>query len=79
MASPPNILTTIGFTLAVALLAVITLGVLYLSAREALDKQEEQKAREEEERAERVLAANKGRVPGMGPAGARGRRRKARR
>ena len=38
---PPNILTTIGFTIAVALLAVITLGVLYLSAREALDKQEE--------------------------------------
>jgi hypothetical protein len=37
----PNILTTIFFTVAVALLAVITLGVLYLSAREALDKQEE--------------------------------------
>ena len=73
---PPNILTTIGFTLAVALLAVITLGVLYLSVREALDKQEEQKAREEEERAERVLAANKGRVPGMGPAGGKRKKKK---
>lgn len=61
----PNILTTIFFTIAVALLAVITLGVLYLSAREALDKQEEIRAREEDERAERVVAANKGRVPGM--------------
>ena len=74
---PPNILTTIGYTLAVALLAVITLGVLYLSAREALDKQEEQKAREEEERAERVLAANKGRVPGMGPAGGKRKKKKS--
>jgi len=74
---PPNILTTIGFTLAVALLAVITLGVLYLSAREALDKQEEQKAREEDERAERVLAANKGRVPGMGPAGGKRKKKKS--
>ena len=61
----PNILTTIFFTVAVALLAVITLGVLYLSAREALDKQEEIRAREEDERAERVVAANKGRVPGI--------------
>ena len=74
---PPNILTTIGFTLAVALLAVITLGVLYLSAREALDRQEERKAREEDERAERVLAANKGRVPGMGPAGGKRKKKKS--
>ena len=74
---PPNILTTIGFTLAVALLAVITLGVLYLSAREALDRQEERKAREEAERAERVLAANKGRVPGMGPAGGKRKKKKS--
>lgn len=73
----PNILTTIFFTVAVALLAVITLGVLYLSAREALDKQEEQKAREEDERAERVLAANKGRVPGMGPAGGKRKKKKS--
>ena len=34
-------------------------GVLY---RQALDRQEEKKAREEEERAERVIAANKGRI-----------------
>jgi hypothetical protein len=60
----PNILTTIFFTVAVALLAVITLGILYLSAREALDKGEEIKAREEEERIERVAKANKGRIPG---------------
>ena len=30
--------------------------------RRALDRQEEKKAREEEERAERVIAANKGRI-----------------
>jgi hypothetical protein len=72
----PNILTTIGFTIAVALLAVITLGVLYLSAREALDKAEEQNAREEDERAERVIKANKGRVPGMGPSGGKKQKKK---
>jgi hypothetical protein len=72
----PNILTTIFFTVAVALLAVITLGVLYLSAREALDKQEEIKAREEDERAERVLAANNGRVPGAYDQGKKKKKKK---
>ena len=66
---PPNIFTTIGFTLAVALLAVITVGVLYLSLREALDKAEEQSAREDDARADRVIKANNGRVPGLGPSG----------
>ena len=51
--------------------------MLYLSAREALDRQEERKAREEDERAERVLAANKGRVPGMGPAGGKRKKKKS--
>ena len=72
----PNILTTIFFTVAVALLAVITLGVLYLSAREALDKQEEIKAREEDERAERVLAANNGRGPGAYDQGKKKKKKK---
>ena len=41
------------------MLGVITVGILYLSAREALDRKEERDAREEEERQARVIEANK--------------------
>ena len=54
-----SIVTTIFFTIAVLLLGVITVGILYLSAREALDRKEERDAREEEERQARVIEANK--------------------
>ena len=54
-----SIVTTIFFTVAVLLLGVITVGILYLSAREALDRKEERDAREEEERQARVIEANK--------------------
>ena len=40
-----SIVTTIFFTIAVLLLGVITVGILYLSAREALDRKEERDAR----------------------------------
>ena len=39
-----------------------TLGVIYLAGMDALDRREERMAREEDERAERVIAANKGRL-----------------
>ena len=54
-----SIVTTIFFTVAVLLLGVITVGILYLSAREALDRKEESDAVEEEERQARVIEANK--------------------
>uniref|UniRef100_A0A7S0XHN0 Uncharacterized protein n=1 Tax=Mantoniella antarctica TaxID=81844 RepID=A0A7S0XHN0_9CHLO len=73
----PNIFTSIFFTLAVALLAVCTVGILYLAAREALDKNEENNLREEDARAERVMAANKGRIQGSaGPSGSKGKKKK---
>ena len=53
-----SIVTTIFFTVAVLLLGVITVGILYLSAREALDRKEESDAVEEERQA-RVIEANK--------------------
>lgn len=44
---------------------------------QALDRQEEKKAREEDERAERVAAANKGRIQGSaGPSGAKSKKKK---
>ena len=54
-----SIVTPIFFTVAVLVLGVITVGILYLSAREALDRKEESDAVEEEERQARVIEANK--------------------
>jgi len=51
-----------AFALAVVLLLVITGGTLYVSAREAMDRKEESDAREEMERQERIVEANKGRL-----------------
>ena len=52
----------LAFALAVVLLLVITGGTLYVSAREAMDRKEESDAREEMERQERIVEANKGRL-----------------
>ena len=52
----------LAFALAVVLLLVITGGTLYVSAREAMDRKEESNAREEMERQERIVEANKGRL-----------------
>ena len=54
-----SLITGIFFTIAVALLAVITFGIIYLSLREFMDRREEADAREEDDRAERVAEANK--------------------
>ena len=51
-----------AFALAVVLLLVITGGTLYVSVREAMDRKEESDAREEMERQERIVEANKGRL-----------------
>jgi len=51
-----------AFALAVVLLLVITGGTLYVSAREAMDRKEEADAREEMERQERIIEANKGKL-----------------
>ena len=51
-----------AFALAVVLLLVITGGTLYVSAREPMDRKEESDAREEMERQERIVEANKGRL-----------------
>ena len=52
----------LAFTLAVVLLVIITGGTLYVSAREAMDRKEESDAREEMERQERIVEANKGKL-----------------
>lgn len=52
----------LAFTLAVVLLVIITVGTLYVSAREAMDRKEESDAREEMERQERIVEANKGKL-----------------
>ena len=52
----------LAFALAVVLLLIITGGTLYVSAREAMDRKEESDAREEMERQERIVEANKGRL-----------------
>jgi predicted nucleic acid-binding protein len=54
--------STIAFTVAVILLVIITGGTLYVSAREAMDRKEEADAREEMERQERIIEANKGKL-----------------
>lgn len=54
--------STIAFTVAVVLLVIITGGTLYVSAREAMDRKEEADAREEMERQERIIEANKGKL-----------------
>ncbi len=56
----PDPVVAAAFALAVVLLVVCTGGMGYIAFREALDRAEETKAREEEERQERVIAANKG-------------------
>ena len=54
--------STIALTVAVILLVIITGGTLYISAREAMDRKEETDAREEMERQERIIEANKGKL-----------------
>jgi len=56
----PDPVVAAAFAVAVVLLVVCTGGMGYIAFREALDRAEETKAREEEERQERVIAANKG-------------------
>lgn len=50
-----------AFAIAVVLLVIITGGMGYIALREALDRNEEKLAREEEERKIRVVEANRGR------------------
>ena len=56
--SPDDSLVAFGFALAVVLLVVITGGVAYVAFREAMDRREETRARDEEARRTRVLEAN---------------------
>ena len=56
-------LAGVAFGIAFALLLVITGGMGYVALREALDRNEERVAREEEERKVRVAEANRGRIP----------------
>lgn len=51
-----------GFALAVVLLVVITGGVAYVAFREAMDRREETRARDEEARRTRVVEANPSRA-----------------
>ena len=56
--SPDDSFVAFGFALAVVLLVVITGGVAYVAFREAMDRREETRARDEEARRTRVLEAN---------------------
>ncbi len=55
---PDDSFVAFGFALAVVLLVVITGGVAYVAFREAMDRREETRARDEEARRTRVLEAN---------------------
>jgi hypothetical protein len=60
--SPDDSFVAFGFALAVVLLVVITGGVAYVAFREAMDRREETRARDEEARRTRVLEANPSRA-----------------
>ncbi len=60
--SPDDSLVAFGFALAVVLLVVITGGVAYVAFREAMDRREETRARDEEARRTRVVEANPSRA-----------------
>lgn len=62
-ASASDPLAGVAFGIAFALLLVITGGMGYVALREALDRNEERAAREDEERKVRVAEANRGRIP----------------
>ena len=59
---PDDSLVAFGFALAVVLLVVITGGVAYVAFREAMDRREETRARDEEARRTRVVEANPSRA-----------------
>ena len=60
--SPDDSFVAFGFALAVVLLVVITGGVAYVAFREAMDRREETRARDEEARRTRVVEANPSRA-----------------
>ena len=61
-AASDDSLVAFGFALAVVLLVVITGGVAYVAFREAMDRREETRARDEEARRTRVVEANPSRA-----------------
>ena len=61
-ATSSDTLVGLAFGVAAALLVVITGGMAYIAAREALDRREEADAREDDARRRRVTAANEGKL-----------------
>ena len=61
-AASDDSLVAFGFGLAVVLLVVITGGVAYVAFREAMDRREETRARDEEAHRTRVVEANPSRA-----------------
>ena len=61
-ATSSETLVGLAFGVAAALLVVITGGMAYIAAREALDRREEADAREDDARRRRVTAANEGKL-----------------